>query len=381
MAVAEASVWTDIQGAEGPVTLLERDVSSDRVAHAYLFSGAAGRLPLDVALAFGAALVCPERGCGRCGACLRATRNAHPDIEIIEPAGTQLLVEQVRQAVRAASLRPVGDGRRVIIVAGSDRMNPMAQNAFLKTLEEPPASTTIVLLAPSPEALLDTVRSRCREVAFRQPPPAEVAVLLEHRGVGADDARYAARVGGDLSRAITLSTDQVARGMRSDVIERALRPITDPGDALESASWLASRTKELRDRVAEEHAADREAFGRFRQETKAVADQRLRREQRRVEQDALDESIDDIASVLRDLAVLVAGGPDADPAGAGLLNTDVADVLAERAASMRPGDLARIIGGLGDIERCRRRLRGNANVLLTLEEVFLSLYRSLYRAV
>lgn len=368
------SIWSSVNGAEGPVSLLERDVSSGRVAHAYLFAGAAGRLPLDVALAFSAALVCAEAGCGTCEACVRVTRSAHPDVEVIEPAGMQLLVEQVRDAVRAASLRPVGAGRRVIVVAGADRMNPMAQNAFLKTLEEPPASTTIVLLAPSVDALLETVRSRCRTVAFRQPPPAEVAALLERQGVETVRARYAARVGGDLARATMLAIDPVARAMRTDVVAKSLEPLRDPGEALEAAAWLGSRTKELRDRVAEEHTADREAFGKFRQETKAVADQRLRREQRRAEQDALDESIDDIASVLRDLLVL------SSDAQAAILNEDRRDDLLARTSELRTGAAARIIGAMGDIERARRRLRGNANVLLTLEEVFLSLYRGLSRA-
>jgi DNA polymerase-3 subunit delta' len=261
----------------------------------------------------------------------------------------------------------------VIVVAGADRMNPMAQNAFLKTLEEPPASTTIVLLAPSVDALLETVRSRCREVPFRAPPPAEVASILEQQGVEPQEARHSARVGGDLARATALAHDPIAREMRTDVVSKALEVLHDPGDALEAASWLAARTKELRDRVAEEHIADREAFGKFRQETKTVADQRLRREQRRAEQDALDESIDDIASVLRDLLVLAAD-PDAE-----ILNEDARGLLMERVSALAASAAPQIIGAMGDIERCRRRLRGNANVLLTLEEVFLSLYRGLRR--
>jgi DNA polymerase-3 subunit delta' len=365
------SVFASTKGAEASVALLERDIASGRIAHAYLFAGAAGRLPLEVALAFSAALVCPQGGCGTCDACLRVTHSAHPDVEVIEPAGMQLLVEQVRHAVRAAALRPVGAGRRVIVVSGADRMNPMAQNAFLKTLEEPPPSTTIVLLAPSVDALLDTVRSRCREIGFRPPPPAEVAALLEEQGVSAERARYSARVGGDLSRAVALSRDPVAQQMRADVVTKALEVLHDPGDALEAAAWLAGRTKELRDRVAEEHAADREAFGKFRQETKAVADQRLRREQRRAEQDALDESVDDIASVLRDVLVL-----HADPQ-AEVLNEDHRGLLAERVAKLPADAAARVIGAMGDIERCRRRLRANANVLLTMEEVFLALHRGL----
>jgi DNA polymerase-3 subunit delta' len=365
------SVWSNVVAAEGPVGLLQRDVESGRVAHAYLFGGAAGRLPVDVALAFGAALVCAEGGCGTCEACQRVLHRAHPDVELIEPAGMQLLVDQVREAIRAASRRPVAGPRRVIVVEGADRMNPTAQNAFLKALEEPPPSTTIVLLAQSPETLLDTVRSRCREVTFREPPPAEVASLLERQGVAADRARSFARIGGGLERATMLASDHAANERRSEIVERVLRPLRDPGDALEAAEWLATTTKEIRDQVAVEHKAEQDAFHQWRNESKTASDQRLRREQRRAEQDSLEASVDDIASVLRDLLVLVRDG------NAEVLNEDARPAIARRAQGLPTGADARIISCLSEIERARRRLRANANVVLTLESIFLSLFQAL----
>lgn len=349
--------------------MLERDVASGRVAHAYLFAGAAGRLPFDTALSFGAALVCPEGGCGACDACERALHHAHPDVELVEPAGTQLLVDQVRDAVRAASRRPVAAARRVIIVDGADRMNPTAQNAFLKALEEPPPSTTIVMIAPTPEALLETVRSRCRTVSFRSPTEKVVAELLGSTGVDPDDARTYARLGGGLERATTLATDPEARALRRELVERVLEPLGDPGDALEAAEWLAQRTRQIRERVAAEHAEHAEEYKQWFRETKRTADDRLRREQRRAEQDALDAAIDDIASVLRDL-ILAYADPDAQ-----LVNDDHREPIVERVRSLGPGGDASLIGCSMRIERCRRRLRANANVLLTLEEIFLSLFR------
>ena len=363
------TVWTAVAAAESSVQLLQRDIASGRVAPAYLFAGAAGRLPVDTALAFGAALVCAEGGCGACSQCLKALHRSHFDVDLIEPAGMQLLVEQIRDAIRAASRRPVEGPRRVIIVDGADRMNPNSQNAFLKMLEEPPASTTIILVASAPEALLETVRSRCREVTFRQPPPGEVAALLEAQGIDKKKAEAAARTGGDLARATTLATDPVARKLRDELVERTVSPLRDPGEALETAEWLASKMKVIRDRVAEEHKAAREAFDT--KESKTVSDQRMRREQRRAEQDAIEASIDDIASVLRDLVVL-SKNPDAV-----VLNGDARTLLADRASHLPAGADAKIIGCLGDIERARRRLRNNANVLLTLEDVFLSVHKAL----
>jgi DNA polymerase-3 subunit delta' len=360
------TVWP--LAAPGPVGLLRRDLESGRVAHAYLFAGTAGRLPLDSALAFGAALVCAEGGCGECDACRRVMHNAHPDVEVIEPAGTQLLVEQVRDAVRAASRRPVAGARRVIVVEGADRMNPNAQNAFLKTLEEPPPSTTIVLLAPNPDALLETVRSRCREVVFASPAPANVASILQTSGVDAVDAARFARTGGSLERATSLARDPAARELRAELVQRVLHPLADPGEAIEGAEWLAAQTRRLRDDVATQHAELEADHKQWYQETKRVADERLRREQRRAEQDALDAATDDIASVLRDL---IAARRDTT---APFINEEARDGIVERASVI--GSEARLISCLGDIERCRRRLRANTNVALTLEEVFLALYRA-----
>lgn len=365
------SVWAEVPISDGPVGLLQRDVQTRRVAHAYLFSGVAGRVPVDAALAFSAALVCPDGGCGECEACVRVQHRAHPDVELIEPAGMQLLVDQVREAIRAASRRPVAAGRRVIIVDGADRMNPTAQNAFLKALEEPPPSTTILLLAPSPEALLDTVRSRCREVTFRSPPPDEVAALLERRGVDAGEARYWARVGGGIERASTLATDADARAFREELVDKVVSPLSDAGRALEAAEWLAGKTKEVRERLAAARRESDAELAQWYKETKRASDDRVRREQRRAEQDALEAAVDDVVSVLRDLLAVHA---DVD---AEVLNERVRAGLVDRAGRLGPGGEARIITALGEVERCRRRLRANANVLLTLEAMFLALFRYL----
>lgn len=359
-------------GAEaGPAELLRRDVASDRVAHAYLFTGAGGAEPVRVALWFAASVLCAEGGCGTCDTCLRILRMAHPDVEMIEPAGTQLLVEQVRDVVRAAWRRPVAGPRRVIVVEGADRMNPNAQNAFLKALEEPPASTTIVLIAPSAESLLETVRSRCREVVFRAPSIAEVAGTLVSNGVADEDARRWAVVGGGSERAEELATDPDARARRERAVAWTLEPMRDPGEALDRAALLAADAKAIRERVSEQHKEHLAEYADWYREAKKAADDRLRREQRRAEQAALEAALDDISSVLRDLLAA-----SADPQ-APLLNTDRREAIADRARTLGPGCGAGIVACLGEVERCRRRLRANANVLLTLERAFVALQQHL----
>jgi hypothetical protein len=162
------------------------------------------------------------------------------------------------------------------------------------------------------------------------------------------------------------------RALRDELVGRTLRPMRDPGDALETADWLATQTRGLRDRVAVTHRIHQEAYGDWYRETKRVSEDRLRREQRRAEQDALDAAIDDVSSVLRDLLALTA---DID---APILNEEARQAISEVARELSAGADTRIIACLGEIERSRRRLRANANVLLTLEQVFLALYRHLW---
>lgn len=365
------TAWRAPPGLEGVWTLLEGDAASGRVAHAYLFSGSAGSGPREVAVTFAAALVCPDGGCGSCEACRRVGHGAHPDVEVVEPAGMQLLIDQVRDVVRSAWRMPVAGPRRVIVVEGADRMNPSAQNAFLKALEEPPSATVIVLIAPSVDALLETVRSRCREVVFRAPGAAEIVEALAVDGVDAEEARRWARAAGTLERAHALATDAEARRRRGDLLERVLHPPSGPGEALERAEWLAEQGKVVREQVAEAHEAVAAEHADWYQETKSAARDRLRREQRRSEQDALETALDDVAAALRDV-LAVSADPDAP-----LLCEDHRDAVVRLADALGPRASGRVLACLSEVEGTRRRLRANANVLLAVEQVFLTLHEQL----
>src|SRR5439155_25617315 len=119
--------------------------------------------------------------------------------------------------------------------------------------------------------------------------------------------------------------DAVARQLRAEIVQRVITPLRDPGDAIDAAEWLGAQTKRLRENVAAEHAAQQEMYKDWFSETKRVSDDRLRREQRRTEQDALDAAVDDIVSVLRDVVVA-----KQDPA-APLINEEHRKAIVERA--------------------------------------------------
>jgi DNA polymerase-3 subunit delta' len=117
--------------------------------------------------------------CGACGPCRRIARGVFADVLLIEPGDTgSIKVEQARQAIERSAYRPFEGRRRVVIVDDADAMEASAQNALLKTLEEPPAASTFVLVTSRPDLLLPTVRSRCQHLRFGRLSPSEVAAVL-----------------------------------------------------------------------------------------------------------------------------------------------------------------------------------------------------------
>ena len=131
---------------------------------------------------------------GVCRACRNVQRGAHPDVETFsldtqamladKPGrGSTLTIETVRRLRSSGALFPLESDRRILIVDDAETLLEPAQQALLKTLEEPPQGVTLMLLADEPEALLETVRSRCQEIPLRPIPQAAVTEALLRRGV------------------------------------------------------------------------------------------------------------------------------------------------------------------------------------------------------
>jgi len=207
-----------ITGHRPVLELLARASAQGTLPPSLLFSGPEGVGKRTAAIALAQALNCerppafgPGRdACGECAACTRIARGVHADVLVIEPGDSgSIKTEQVRDAIDRSAYRPFEGKRRVVVIDGADQLVLNAQDAILKTLEEPPSASVFVLVTDRPDVLLPTVRSRCQRLRFGPLTPSEVAdVLMRDHGMSEPAARAAAAASdGSIGRAIDGSAE------------------------------------------------------------------------------------------------------------------------------------------------------------------------------
>ena len=348
----------DVRGHERVKAILARALARDRVPPALLLAGPDGVGKKALALAFAQAVLCerapvPEP-CGECRSCrkieaalepvrleaLRERADQHPDEDVwrnfrLHPdlvlaegwwltktgrprAEPEIRVDQVRDLISEVAGSPYEARRRVFVIDDAHTMNDSAQNALLKSLEEPPARSHLVLVTSSPLALRQTIRSRCQLLRFGPLPRATVAAALEEReGLEPAEARLrAALANGSLGAALGFEAEsqQRSREMMTALLERA--PGLDAVQRMKTAEEM-------------EQADDPLLL------------------------------LTTLRSLLRDAAALRAGAE-----GASLVNSDLAPrlaVVAEGPVGARAAELAERAGA------ARGAVRGFANRVLTFE--------------
>lgn len=334
-------MWSVI-GQDRAVATLRAAVEGGRLAHAYLFVGPRAVGKATAARQFAQALNCrgEDPPCGRCRSCHLIAEDKHPDVEFVGVGGLceepshrdhgadgsrEVRICQVRRIERIASRSPFEGRYRVVVVDPADALNVEAANAFLKTLEEPPQGVVLILISEREEALLPTVRSRCRRVVFG--PMSRRAVrdaLVERWQVSnADAERLAERAGGRIGRAIAALRDESA-----------------------GESW----------RLAAEEAAEL-AAAPYAVRFARVAD--IARRYSR-DQDAVDARLEGWTEWWR--GVLAAA---ADPGGRSRLDGD--------APALSRYNVEDVVHALAAIDRAGAALRSSGNPALVLEALMLEL--------
>ena len=241
--------FRDIVGHRRLLDLLARSAGRGTLPQSLIFAGPGGVGKRAVALATAQALNCGSPtapdvegtiafdACGVCPVCKRIARGMHPDVLLVEPGDSgSIRIEQVRDVIDRAGYRPFEGRRRVVIIDDADALGVPAQNALLKTLEEPPASSVFILVTARADVLLPTVRSRCPRLRFQPLTADEVSAVLIRLGRSAAEAAAVSTMAdGSVGRALEATARDAVEAR-----ERALRLLSvaaaaDPGRRLDAA--------------------------------------------------------------------------------------------------------------------------------------------------
>jgi len=317
--------FADVLGHERIRDLLGRALAAGRLPPALLFVGPRGVGKRTLALAVARALLCPDGAalgdaCGKCPACHRSGKALHPDLFLAEPEGATLTlkIERVRDLVREIDARPFEASARAIVIDDAHTMTEQAQNALLKSLEEPPPTSHVVLVTPSPQTLLPTIRSRCQTLRLGPLPAALLeATLAERLSLSPAEARLRVSVAaGSLGQALAFEGETYG-ALRDELLKTM-------------AGWGRGNVVDRQDAA--------ESLG---------------------EREDLIPALGVLRTLLRDVAALAAGArPET------LLNADIADSLAPLAASPLGARAAALAEATGET---LFGLKGNASKVLSLD--------------
>jgi DNA polymerase-3 subunit delta' len=350
--------------------------TTQEMVHSWLFVGPAGSGRSNAAVAFAAALVCSQSGCGTCRDCQTVLTGTHIDVERFNPTGLSIKAEEVRELIARSAWSPSVGPWRIVIIEDADRLTETAANALLKTIEEPETHTLWFLCAPTLSDVSITIRSRCRHLQLRTPSKTSVEeFLLTNTSVDSKTAAFAARVSqGHIGRARFIATNQEAQSRRKDVLALAFS-LKDIDSCFKAASRLLDTAQEQAEIENSERDSKQlkqlqdayQGTGRslISGGSKAIKD--LEKEQKsattRSIRDNLDSALLDIATIYRDVLVTQSGSDE-------ILNIDLKAEVAEFASATTP---KRSIERIEAILEARINLGRNSAPLSTLEALFCAL--------
>ncbi|MBQ8035974.1 MAG: DNA polymerase III subunit delta' [Proteobacteria bacterium] len=344
-------IFSDILGHDHVKTGLLHAARTSKLHHALLFIGPSGIGKAMVARAFVQSMFCEkaEPGafvrCGKCKNCLRISSQNHPDvIEIDEEflrraydggSIAAIRIEVIRELQKSLTCKPFEGSRRVVIIHDVHKMQEAAANCFLKTLEEPPEDTMFVLITSQMQMLIPTIVSRCQVVRFAPFPMEELAAYLVSHGETPDVAEQVAALSdGSIGTALKLCS-----GDYKDEILELFSYILETSSVMQAF----------------------ETAGRIRD--------RLTKESRDIKFGIYNHLLKLLSLYVRDMAVL-----KSEPSGRIVLRS-YRERMMRRLDSTKMKDLTRVAGNIQDIYSA---IQGNANEIVALERLMISMHGVLF---
>ena len=193
--------------------ILEKTIKEDKILHSYIFAGEEGVGKRLFALDFSKAILCTStdiKPCQKCKSCIEFNNFNNPDFLQVESLdGKNIKIEQIRELLTKIAEKPINSDRKVIIIDNSELMTKEAQNALLKTLEEPPQYITIILITSNQSKLLTTIKSRCTKILFEGISKEEILIYLKQKGLDVNISDKILKAGnGSLSKTLDLIEKQ-----------------------------------------------------------------------------------------------------------------------------------------------------------------------------
>ncbi len=322
--------FQNIYGHEKQIAMLKNAMAQGHLPHALLLYGITGVGKRTTAAVFAKALNCAAGGgdsCDVCVSCLKTDRGNHPDVITVEAQGQFIKIDAVREIQARMRFRPLEGNTRIFLILDAERMNAVAANALLKTIEEPSPSNILILVSSVPHQLPQTILSRCQHLRFNPLPQETVALFLRER-LSLDPAQarmLSAASGGSIGKALEMNDEAFLHSRRRIIGYLSDSDRTDP---VKLSSFLAD-------------------FGQ--------------------ERTGILRKLDVLRSCFRDVLVYKETGEKER-----MVNGDCLEFISSTAGRL-PG--ADILEAIRTVEKARAAIELNANKLLTLETMMFRLFR------